>query len=87
LAGAGALLAQLAYSRDAEREADHVAARVLLGSGRKPEAMLVLFERLNQRKDQQAEGRGLGGLPIALASHPADEERVRFFREYRSSPP
>ncbi len=85
LAGAGALLAQLAYSRDAEREADHVAARVLAGSGGQPAAMLVLFERLTQRPGAATKDGGLYQLPIALASHPADVERVRFFQEYGSA--
>jgi Zn-dependent protease with chaperone function len=75
LAGVPALLAQLGYSRDAEREADAHAARVLRASGRSPAAMLVLFERL---QPQMAK---LPSLPIALASHPPDEERKRFFRD------
>jgi Zn-dependent protease with chaperone function len=88
LAGVPALLAQLGYSRDAEREADEMAARVLAASGRRPEVMAVLFERLAQRSGGgNSNGKGTdegrtGGLPIALASHPHDEERVRFFREY-----
>ncbi|MBL8323883.1 MAG: M48 family metallopeptidase [Rubrivivax sp.] len=81
LAGLPALLAQLGYSRDAEREADEMAARVLVASGRRPEVMAVLFERLSRRSGRQS-GEGAGSLPIALASHPHDEERVRFFREY-----
>jgi predicted Zn-dependent protease len=79
LAGVPALLAQLGYSRDAEREADEMAARVLTASGRRPEVMTVLFERLGERRGRAEER---GGLPIALASHPRDDERVRFFREY-----
>jgi Zn-dependent protease with chaperone function len=75
LAGVPALLAQLGYSRDAEREADAHAVRVLRASGRSPVAMVVMFERL------QPEMAKLPRLPIALASHPPDDERVRFFRE------
>ncbi|MBL8340511.1 MAG: M48 family metallopeptidase [Rubrivivax sp.] len=81
LAGLPALLAHLGYSRDAEREADETAARMLVASGRRPEVMAVLFERLSKRSGGQQD-EGAGGLPIALASHPHDEERVRFFREY-----
>jgi Zn-dependent protease with chaperone function len=80
LAGVPALLAHMGYSRDAEREADADAALVLRAAGRDPAAMVVLFERLGGRTKQSGEGDG-GGLPIAFASHPADEERVRFFRE------
>jgi predicted Zn-dependent protease len=81
LAGVPALLAQLGYSRDAEREADEYGARLLVASGRKPEAMVVLFERLGDRGGKASTGRA--ELPIALASHPLDEERIRFFREYK----
>ena len=79
IAGVPALMAHMGYSRDAEREADADAARVLLAAGRDPAAMVVLFERLDGRAKQR-EGEG-GGLSIAFASHPADEERIRFFRE------
>jgi Zn-dependent protease with chaperone function len=82
LAGVPAVLAQLGYARDAEREADGYAARLLVASGRRPEAMVVLFERLAAKRPGR-EASESGGLPIALASHPLDEERVRFFKEYR----
>lgn len=87
LAGAPALLAQQSYSRDFERDADAAAVRVLRAAGRSPLAMTVLFERLQTWRDQQrAEGDDDGAalpdwLGIALASHPADEERIRAFRE------
>lgn len=80
VAGVPALLAHLGYSRDAEREADADAAQVLRAAGRDPAAMVVLFERLKS-KAAEGEGPGGSGLPIAFASHPADEERIRFFRE------
>lgn len=97
LAGVPALLAQLGYSRDAEREADEEAARLLVASGRSPQAMVVLFERLAQHGaggpgreggERRGEREGgpdsrAGGLPIALASHPLDDERMRFFHDYR----
>ncbi len=78
IAGVPALLAQMGYSRDAEREADADAAHVLRAAGRDPAAMVVLFERLQARRKDD---RSAGGLPIAFASHPADEERVRYFRD------
>jgi len=70
-----AWMAQMGYSRDAERQADWVAVRVLRASGRDPAAMVLLFERLARRP-----GAGTGP-PMALASHPADDERVRYFRD------
>jgi Zn-dependent protease with chaperone function len=77
LAGLPALLAQTAYSRDAEREADTEAARLLHAAGLQPAAMVVLFERLAKVRTGRAD------LPISLASHPMDEERTAFFRSYR----
>jgi Zn-dependent protease with chaperone function len=80
VAGVPALLAHLGYSRDAEREADADAARVLLAAGRDPAAMVLLFERFEGRSTR-GDGQARSGPPIAFASHPADAERIRFFRE------
>jgi Zn-dependent protease with chaperone function len=87
IAGVPALLAHMGYSRDAEREADADAAYVLQAAGRDPAAMVLLFERMAGRakKAREADERGDGALPIAFASHPADEERIRFFRTYRDT--
>jgi predicted Zn-dependent protease len=85
VAGVPALLAHLGYSRDAEREADADAAHVLRAAGRDPSAMVLLFERLAAHQ-KRARADGTGGPPIAFASHPADEERIRFFREAARSP-
>jgi Zn-dependent protease with chaperone function len=79
LAGMPALLAQLSYTRDAEREADAEAVRVLRAAGLSPAAMEVLFERLAQRDDARG-AEGQLQLPTALASHPLDKERIDFFR-------
>lgn len=76
LAGVPALLAHLGYARDAERDADTDAAHALASAGLDPAAMAQWFERLAARP----QGRGRA-VPIAFASHPADAERMRFFRE------
>lgn len=82
LATVPAVLGQAAYSRDFEREADREAIRVLQANGLKAGRMAVLFERLaDWRRRHAKEGVDLGGLPIAVASHPADAERTRVFRE------
>jgi predicted Zn-dependent protease len=73
LAGVPALLGHLGYSRGFEREADLEALRVLQANGIEPKVMVTLFERL-------AKQRGAHGIPIALASHPDDAERMRLFR-------
>ena len=83
LAAAPALLGQSAYSRDFEREADDEAIALLRANGLSPAVMAELFERLAasrpQAKADAAQGRF--DLGIALASHPADAERMRRFRD------
>jgi Zn-dependent protease with chaperone function len=74
------LLAQMDYSRAAEREADAEAVRLLRANRLSPEAMVVFFERMAARQPARRT-REEGGLPIALSSHPADAERIRFFTE------
>jgi len=79
------LLAQAGYSREAEREADAAAARLLRASGRSPEVMVLLFEKMGQQRDDKKKSESSASrtpnLPIAFASHPQDDERIRFFRE------
>jgi Zn-dependent protease with chaperone function len=82
LAAAPALMGQLAYSRDAEREADAESVRLMKAAGIRPDAMVEFFERAQRWKDSE-EGRKLGAdidLGIGFSSHPADAERVAFFR-------
>lgn len=74
LATVPVVLGQSAYSRDAERRADAESARLLRDAGLSPAVMVGFFEKLGK---EQGEHR----LGIAIASHPADEERIRFFRE------
>ena len=81
-----ALLTQ-AYSRDVERRADAYSAALLHQGGVSPAAMLPLFERLAQRAHAKGGSREQASpLPMALASHPADEERIRFFRDWAPRP-
>jgi len=81
LAGAPALLGEQAYSRDFERDADVESVRVLRAAGLSPAAMVSFFERL------AAKDLGSGsGIAIAFASHPADAERVDFFKRAAEAP-
>lgn len=75
LAGAPALLAQMDYSRDFEREADTCARDLLRGAGIEPRVMVSFFERL--AKEQRSNDGKL--LPIAFSSHPSDAQRIAFF--------
>jgi Zn-dependent protease with chaperone function len=83
LTGVPALLGQMAYSRDFEREADAESVLVLRAAGLSPDVMIVFFERIAAWRGS-AEGRRTGAdfdPGIAWSSHPADEERIRFFRQ------
>jgi Zn-dependent protease with chaperone function len=90
LAGVPVLLGQASYSRAAEREADAEAVRILRAASISPEVMVTLFEKMAQRssaKDAPADAdsgraeRQASWLGIAFASHPADAERVAYFRQ------
>ena len=76
VAGSATLMGQLAYSRDAEREADGASIRLMQAAGIDPAVMVRLFERLAAHR-RDTDGPSLG---IALASHPADAERIARFR-------
>ena len=87
LAGVPALLGQAGYSRDAERESDREAVRVLKAAGISPRVMVTFFERIGEwREDEPSESDGNdkssdSPLGIAISSHPVDAERIRFFEE------
>ena len=88
LATAPVLLGQASYSREAEREADQEAVRILNAAGISPSVMATLFDRLAQVRKGKAKGESdkeaVGNsswLGIAFASHPPDEERIRFFKD------
>lgn len=83
LAGVPLWLGQAAYSRDAEREADDEAIRMLKAGGISPLVMVGFFEQVRAASqkgplpDNSGRTRQLG---IAFSSHPSDEERVARFR-------
>ncbi|RZS52268.1 M48 family metallopeptidase [Sphaerotilus mobilis] len=78
LASAPLLLGQLAWSREAEREADLDALAQLRAHGLSGEPMAVLLERLHG--PASAAGRADAGL---LSSHPDHAERIAGFRQAR----
>ena len=75
LASAPAMLAQMDYSRDFERQADIYARDLLRGAGIDPRVMVVFFERIEKRANDEERH----ALPIAFSSHPANAERMVFF--------
>jgi len=76
---------QMAFSRDAEREADRVGLQILAASGYDPHGMSKMFERLGQA------GRLYDtNAPSYLRSHPLTTERIadvqgRLQSEFRGS--
>lgn len=83
LAALPALLGQAHYSRHAEHEADVFAVRVLQAAHISPMAMVNMFEKIELQRNQAGhqgtwESSAIG---IAFASHPADAERIAFFRQ------
>jgi predicted Zn-dependent protease len=75
LAAAPAVLASNAYSRDNEREADLYGRTLARAGGADTSRMAVFFERLAR----QRAGVDDHVVAIAISSHPADAERVKFF--------
>ncbi len=69
--GAASMLLEGAYSRDAEREADAYAARVLLRCCRSVEPLVSSLEKLERKSP------GNGGL---LATHPETRQRIAILR-------
>jgi len=78
LATAPAMLAQQSYSRDFEREADDYARSLLRGADIPPSVMVDFFERLQKRREES--GDRMDGFAAAFSSHPADAERIAFFK-------
>ena len=86
LASVPVLLGQASYSREAEREADAEAVRILRAASISPAVMVTLFDKLAEKAQRATQGKDSASqagawLGIAFASHPADADRVRFFKE------
>lgn len=77
LAAAPAMLAGNAYSRDNERQADFYARELARAGGADASRMAVFFERIAE----QHKGVDDHPMAIAISTHPADAERIRFFSE------
>jgi Zn-dependent protease with chaperone function len=77
------LLGQASYSRAFEHEADVDSVRLMRADGISPAAMARFFVKVRQPAPgaKAASAPRLPHLPIALASHPADAERIEFFEQ------
>lgn len=69
-AAAPALLLQTRYSRDDERQADAYAIALMRKSGISPKNLAAILARVEES------GKGRGGAPTFLSSHPATKERA-----------
>lgn len=84
------VLTEMAYSRDAEREADDYALTYLRRIGVSPQHFVALMQRLEKRRALSDEGEGECRAPDEspggaqwmeyLSTHPATEERLEKFR-------
>ena len=83
LAGTGAQLYSLNYSRDQEREADSLGVRYLVRSGYDPLASGDILEELGAQTSLEQRLSGQGGREPAawLSTHPANAGRVERIRK------
>lgn len=76
LGNAGQLLAQLAYSRTAEREADDYALAMLKRAGISPKPFAGLFRRLEGNRNPAPSSRSRYAPSDLFSTHPATPERI-----------
>jgi predicted Zn-dependent protease len=72
----GVLLAQLSYTRAAEREADAHAFRILKAAAIAPKGIADFFRRVQKIEGGGDSGKGFSGID-AFRTHPQTEERAR----------
>jgi beta-barrel assembly-enhancing protease len=65
----------LKFSRDDERDADRVGARIMRQAGWDPREMIAFMEILRQEQ-----GRDPGSVEVFLSSHPGPAERIALLR-------
>lgn len=78
LANAGLMLAQLSYTRGAEREADTIALAKLKAAGISPKPFAGFFRRIAGNRDSKSDnpvGRIMNASEI-LSTHPAPADRI-----------
>ena len=89
LAGVPLLLVQASYSRDAEKEADAEAVRILKAADASPGVMVTLFNKLaaenkpaaSNWKDSVDATAPSSWLGIAFASYPSDADRIAYSKQ------
>ena len=78
LANLGLLMAQLSYSRDAEREADGHALSILKAAGIAPQGFAGFFKRMKKEEsaDDDSESTSRRSAFDVLRTHPQTDERI-----------
>lgn len=79
IASLPALLINLQYSRDFEREADEYSLQYLLAHDISPQHFICIMQRL------EAKDGGTGNAPAFLSTHPATDERLEMFWRHLDS--
>lgn len=79
IASLPALLINLQYSRDFEREADEYSLQYLLANGISPQRFVCIMQRLDASHDDEED------TPAFLSTHPATGERLDMFRRHLDS--
>jgi len=85
LANVGLMLAQLGYSRDAERQADQHALELLKGAGIAPKGLGNFFVRVMKMEAQDPSAANSGAFSW-LRTHPPVAERVALVRRQTDYP-
>lgn len=75
LTGLGVALTQLAYTRDAEREADQLALDLLRKAEVSPDGLAAFFRRIGGDKPNKPASSNIGALDV-LRTHPQTAERI-----------
>jgi predicted Zn-dependent protease len=85
LANAGVMLAQLGYSREAEREADHHAYELLKGAAIAPRGLANFFVRVTKMEAEDHESANSPAFNW-LRTHPPAAERAKLARQQPDYP-
>src|SRR5690606_5728074 len=80
VADSGLRLANLSYSRDAEREADDVGFDYLVAAKIDPRGLLAFFELLKEQEADVLPGHAAEALSL-LQTHPATQARIDRLQE------
>lgn len=74
--GNTASIANLAFSRDQEREADHTGAQLIIKQYGHALDASQFFQQMNKMEEQHS------NIPVFLRSHPGTEERIELLNTY-----